>query len=128
MEYEISIPKNGDYISIKVNQPVTADLGRRFAVDAARLAKEQNIKKFLCDVRNAPNLQSVSEDYFYANTEMDQFGFSKATRSALLVNPDDRSHDFIETAFRNAGYNVKIFTDESAAISWLNEISKKEGS
>jgi len=121
MKYELSISESGGYISIKVNQPMTTDLGRRCGVDAARLANERNITNFMFDVRKAPNLQSVTEDYIYAYKEMAHFGFSKAMRSALLVSPDDRSHDFIETAFRNAGYIVKIFTDESSAISWLEK-------
>jgi hypothetical protein len=60
-------------------------------------------------------------NYEFANKEMVDFGFSRRSRSALLVRPDDRSHDFIETAFLNAGYAVKLFTDEVSAISWLEK-------
>lgn len=38
---------------------------------------------------------------------------------ALLVSPDDHSHDFIETVARNAGLNVTIFTDLQAAKAYL---------
>jgi hypothetical protein len=105
---------------------MTPDLGRLCAVDAARLANERNIKKFLFDVRKAPNLQSVTEDYTYAYKEMDRFGFSRTMRSALLVSPDDRSHDFIVTAFQNAGYMIEHFTDEGSAISWLEKEESAE--
>jgi hypothetical protein len=42
-------------------------------------------------------------------------GIDKYARIATLVNPDDHSHDFIETVARNAGLNVKIFTDPDQA-------------
>jgi len=45
----------------------------------------------------------------------------KNARSAILTSRDDRSHDMVETFMRNAGYNVRIFTDESAAVAWLDD-------
>ena len=126
MEYETSISESGGYISVKVNQPMTNDLGRRLGTDVARLANEKNIKKFLVDVRKAPNLHSVTDDYVYAYKDMDNFGFTKSMQSALLISPDDSSHDFIATVFRNAGYQVKIFTDENTAISWLEKEDEVE--
>lgn len=42
-------------------------------------------------------------------------------RAAILVDATDRKHDFVETVSRNAGYNVRVFDDEEAAIAWLDE-------
>jgi hypothetical protein len=39
----------------------------------------------------------------------------------MLTSPNDKSHDFIETVLRNAGYDVKLFVNESEAITWLEE-------
>lgn len=100
---------------------MSSDIGRQSGVAAAQLANERNIKNFMFDVRSAPNVQSVIDDYTFAYEEMAALGFPSGSRSALLISSDDKSHDFIETAFRNAGYLVRIFTDESLAISWLEK-------
>ena len=52
---------------------------------------------------------------------MGDLNFARSAHVAILVSPDDRSHDFIETVNRNAGYNVRVFRDADAAISWLEE-------
>jgi hypothetical protein len=44
-------------------------------------------------------------------------------RAAILVDPTDRSHDFVEVVSRNAGYNVRVFIEEERAIAWLEEAS-----
>jgi hypothetical protein len=38
---------------------------------------------------------------------------------AILVRPDDRSHDFAETAMKNAGLSVALFRDRERAIAYL---------
>jgi hypothetical protein len=45
---------------------------------------------------------------------------SKDTLFAILVEPADRTHDFVETVMQNAGRNVRVFHDKDAAIAWLN--------
>jgi hypothetical protein len=40
---------------------------------------------------------------------------------ALLVDPEDHSHDFVETVGRNAGLNVTLFRDRDAAKQYLSE-------
>lgn len=119
MEYTISLSKSGDYIIIKSYLPLTTEIGRRFGIEATRLSNEKNLKKFLFDFRGAPNVQSVSKNIAFAKKELDGFGFPRTACSAILVSPNDKSHDFIVKVFNNAGFNVKLFTDESAAIHWL---------
>ena len=40
-------------------------------------------------------------------------------RVALLVSPGDHSHDFVETAARNAYLDVTLFRDKDAAVRHL---------
>jgi hypothetical protein len=72
-------------------------------------------------------VQSVVDNYEFAHQELPNFGFPKSSRSAFLVRPDDRSHDFINTAFFNAGYVTKLFSDEASAISWLEKDPSSPG-
>ncbi|MBT3059710.1 MAG: hypothetical protein AB2728_09305 [Candidatus Thiodiazotropha sp.] len=119
-DYKISIDSNAHYIFVDVLRPMTSELGRRCAEDAVRLGERNGIKCFLVDLRGSPNIQSTLPNYQFAYHDMKELGFPKDSRSALLIDPDDRSHDFMETVFNNAGYNIRIFTDPERALAWLS--------
>jgi hypothetical protein len=119
MDYEVSIPQDRKYVLVKVNRPMTTELGIECGKAATTLGKNNDIKRFLFDLRDAPNIETVLPNYEFAYKGLESFGFPRDSRSVLLTRPDDRSHDFMETVFVNAGYYVRIFSDENAAIAWL---------
>jgi hypothetical protein len=119
-DYEVSLSPDRKYIVVNIKTDMTNELGYRCGVDAAELGLQSDIKCYLFDLRGAPNIESTLENYTFAYDEMNDFRFPKDARSALLTDPDDRSHDFMETVFNNAGYAVRLFTDEAAAIAWLS--------
>lgn len=125
MNYKVTADKENGYILISVNVPMTSEIGRKCGTDAVVLGEKDSINKFLFDLRNSPNVQDVIPNYNFAYKDMSNFRFPKNSRSALLTNPNDNSHKFIETLFRNAGYQVKIFTDKPVAISWLGNTESK---
>ena len=126
MDYEISTSDNLSYIVIRVNKPMTTELSLRFGPEIMRLAEEKNINQFMFDLRGSVNIQSVVKNYNFAYRDIEEFGFPRASRTAFLVGKNDRSHDFITTAFLNAGYNVKLFNGENSAIKWLEEGTSNE--
>ena len=119
-DYLISIADNRNYIIIKYLVPMTTELALKSGPELQRIANENHIKRYLFDMRESPNIQSVTDNYFYANQDIQTFDFPRDSRSAFLVEPSDRSHDFITTAFKNAGYLVDKFTTEDEAVKWLN--------
>ncbi len=119
MDYKISISENRNYIILKYLVPMTTKVAIESGPEMMRLAIENNISKFLFDMRKSQNVQSPSGNYFFANEDIQKFNFPRNTRSAFLVSPDDHSHDFITTAFLNAGYIVAQFSSEEEAIKWL---------
>ena len=121
MGHEISIAGSGVYLICRVTEPITMDVARAFtaALDAA--SRAHGIKRFLVDVRAAPNVASVLQNYRFANVDMSEMALQRDVRSATLVAPDDHSHDFVETVSQNAGYGVRLFRDEAAAVAWLEE-------
>lgn len=121
MDFEVSLAGSGRYVLIKVLVPMTSATGVRCGNDAVRLGLEKKVDSYLFDLRKSINVQSVVDNYEFAHKEIADFGFPKSSRSAFLVRPDDKSHDFINTAFYNAGYVTRLFTDEAAAIAWLEE-------
>lgn len=70
-------------------------------------------------MRHSPNIESVYANYEFARKSLTEFAFPKDSYSAFLVHAEDHSHDFITSAFENAGYNVRIFTEEKLVIKWL---------
>jgi hypothetical protein len=100
---------------------MTADLRRCSGIDAQDIGKNNNINRYLCDLRGAPNIESVSQNYDFAYEGASEAGLSRNARSALLTDPDDNTHNFIETLLRNAGFMVKIFVNREEAVAWLEE-------
>jgi hypothetical protein len=121
MDYEISVSENKRHIIIKISSPMTAELGRRCGVQAADIAKQNNIDRYLFDLRGAPNVDTVQSNYQFAYNDLADFGFPRGSRSALLTDAGDESHNFLETLFLNAGYIVKVFSDPDHAVAWLEK-------
>lgn len=119
MDYEVRLADSGRHVRVTVYVPMTSATGVRVGADAVRLGAEMKVEKFLFDLRGSPNVQSIVDNYEFAHKEIGGFGFPLTSRSAFLVRPDDKSHDFINTAFFNAGYVTRLFTDEAEAIAWL---------
>ena len=120
MTYDISISENGKYIICRVMGPMTVNTAQEFAKEMDSLSRAKNIKRFLYDVREAPNTSANYKNYQYAYQDMDDLGLQRDVRSAILADPADTSHDFVGTVAQNAGFNVRVFHDEGAAIAWLN--------
>lgn len=117
--YHISLSEEEDYIHIKVEGKITIDVAASFSVDASVLGQEKGISNFLFDVREAWNASTHIENYKFANQEMRNLMLDPNVNSAVLVNKDDRSHDFIPVVVNNAGYSIRLFTELSEALEWL---------
>lgn len=103
--------------------PLSRELAQQITKDTLKVfdAADPRPKGFLFDFRKAPNLESASQVYAFAYHDAQTLKVDRVARAAILVAPDDKSHDFSETVLRNAGYPASIFTDEDAAIRWLEE-------
>ena len=120
MSYTITTSDNGKYLICRVSGEITVDLAREFTKELNRLSRTLNIKRFLNDVREATNALSTLQNYNFAYKDMAEMNLQRDACSAILVGPADKSHDFVGTVTQNAGYNVRIFHDEEAAIAWLD--------
>lgn len=123
MNYKISLLNNETIIACKVIGPMTKDTAVQFSRDMDVLSREKNIKRFLIDVRGAPNVSDALENFRFANEDMTELGLQKNVRCAIMVDEDDGTHNFVETLIRNAGYNVRIYSNEKKAMLWLEEKS-----
>jgi len=121
MYYKVTPSENGKYLVCHVSGQITAELARAFTEELDRQSRALNIKRFLNDVRDASNTLSTVENYNFAYHDMAQMNLQRDIRSAILVGPEDTTHEFVVTVTKNAGYNVQVFRDETAAIVWLSE-------
>jgi isopentenyldiphosphate isomerase len=120
---EIKISDNGKYIIVQVKENMTRTLAERLGLEAVQLGNTKNITRFLYDLRDSRNTETINANYIFAKQDMKRIEPNPENMIAMLTSPDDKSHDFIETVLRNAGYTVKLFIDEADAIAWLEEAS-----
>jgi hypothetical protein len=122
VKYEISVAGSKTYLHIHVNEPVTEDVLEDFVRETAEKAMECRINNFFFDLRRAPNRTSWGNYYHFVHRRYSQLGFDISSKHALVVSPEDMNdYRFVETVLINAGYNGKMYTDELAAIAWLEE-------
>ena len=124
MNYTIKLSKNQKFLGVKAEGQINIDIARQWSADVEKKSRAMGIQRFLFDVRDAQNVGTVLENYIFAYQDSMKLNLPKSVRSAILVSETDRSHDFVETTFKNAGYNVKIFTDKSSAVKWLEKDSR----
>jgi hypothetical protein len=121
MTKEIKVSDNGKYIIVRVNEDMTRALAESLGLEAMHLGNRKNINKYLYDLRNSRNKESINANYIFANQDLKRLEPNLLNTIAMLTSPDDKSHDFVETVLRNAGHNVLIFNNEEDALTWLLE-------
>jgi hypothetical protein len=119
LNYSIEISSNGKYYRITGIVDVTVEIGREWMLDLVALSKESGIKAYLFDLRNVKNVSNLVDNYGFSYKDISKLKVDRIAPHAILVDPDDDSHNFIETTMLNAGYNARIFFDESDAIKWV---------
>jgi hypothetical protein len=122
MSYKIFLSEDEKYIITKHWGEITSDILLIRIQEAHALGDKLGITKHLMDVTEAKNVESVADTYNFANLDVRKYpGIKLNVRVAVLIDPDDHTHDFAETATRNAGQDVTIFTDRALAVKHLLE-------
>jgi hypothetical protein len=120
MSYTITPSTGGTYIVLKIEGDITSQLAMKQNIESHALGNELGISRYLVDVIGSRNINSVTENYKFAHNDMRTTpGINKMARVAILVSPEDHSHDFIETVARNAGLDTTIFRERDLAIQHL---------
>ncbi len=112
MTYDISINPDKGYISIIVIGNIDNAKAMSINIEAHELGRKHNIRKYLMDLRDARNIEDVMQNYNFAYKDMKADDrIDRSAVVALVVSPEDHSHDFIETVALNTGLNVRLFRD-----------------
>jgi hypothetical protein len=120
MAHSIDPSEDGDYIVLKEEGDYTREIAMDHSLDAHALGAELGIRCYLVDVTEARNVESTLTNYRIANRDIkDNREIDQGACVAVLVDPDDDSHDFYETLAKNAGIDLTVFRDREAAIEHL---------
>jgi hypothetical protein len=120
MGQNIYKPEEENFLVLKIDGIMNRKIAKQYFDEAHRKGIELGINKFLYDLTNATNTESNMDNYLFANTDIRNMeDIDLNTYVAMVVSPNDHSHDFIETVSRNAGLNVTLFRDYSKAVEYL---------
>ena len=119
MPHAVTIPRGAPYVLVTIDGPMTRELSIEAAVAAKRLAATLGLRRYFYDLRLSRNIESVAANYEHVHHDIPPLDLDRSARVAMLVSPEDHSHDFVETVGVNEGYSMRIFRDEKAALRWL---------
>jgi len=120
MSYALRVSDDGNYILLEIQGDINRQLAMQYNLAAHALGQKLGIARFLMDVTASRNVESITSKYVFAYDDMKNApGINRMARVAVLVSPDDHSHDFIITVAQNSGLNSTLFRDREAAIEYL---------
>jgi hypothetical protein len=120
MAIKTYLAESGKYLVCRVDEPVTEEVVNQMSTQMNELAAKTGIRNRLIDARGMPNLMSVLASYDLAYKELDAMQMDRATKIAALRLPTTQA-GFASTVIKNAGFNLRVFAEESEAIAWLEE-------
>lgn len=82
------------------------------------LARQHDCYRVLCDYRKTIVVESTLGIY-HSPDIVRQAEMASLFRIALVYARDEADHHFWETAARNRGMNVRIFSNRQKALEWL---------
>ena len=125
MEISISVSEDKKYIFITTKGEIPSGnptVLMQPLIEAHELAMKLGIRNILVDVTQARNSLGVFGSYDIVNNKISQEpAVDRYIRVALLVSPDDHSHDFTEIVARNAGFNFTLYRDRAQALASLTQ-------
>ena len=121
MRYKVSIPDNAKYACIHVTETIDPSLAQEIMEEMVRIQNQNDLQRFLLDVREVHSQTSPFDDYDLAYERVRSSELSRIIKVALLRSPSDTTHRFAEIVGRNAGHNITLFEDMDVAVAWLQD-------
>jgi hypothetical protein len=120
IEYTITPSVNEDFIEVKVKGDINRHSAMQMNLEAHEIGRRLRIRRYLVDATEARNTDDAIETYNFSYSDMQRMEcIDKGARVAMLVSPDDHSHDFVATTLFNAGLSGQLFTDPEKAMQFL---------
>lgn len=120
MDFEICIPRRKPHVRVKLKQNITKSRAEQFMKEATALGMQKNVRKLIVDLRGFSSESSIADKYSYAHREANTPALGHFLKTALLADEVTKDLTFMETVMQNAGFNFRLFTNETKAITWLD--------
>lgn len=122
MEYEIGASDDGLYVILKICGVISRKTSLKRVEEAHQYGRKLGVNRFLVDLTEARNGDSVFEKYDFAYSDLKKSTLiDRYAVIAAVARPGDRSFEFGETVLRNSGLNVRFFEDRDAAVQYLRK-------
>lgn len=119
--YEIKLAESGEYIIITVKGEIDSKLATEYIIASHTMGRERGINKYLIEATEARNAETPADNFEFGDSGMDKIPeMDRFARVAMLVDPEDHSHDFIETVMSNRGYAIRLFHEAQSALDYLD--------
>ena len=119
MKYEVKYDQNFDCIMARIEGEIIKDELKNMAADIFKLSKKHNCKRMLNDLRNAKLTLLSTADLYEVPRLLSEWGLTSDFERVIFVNKDLMDYRFYETASKNIGQNLRVFTNEDDVNKWL---------
>lgn len=124
MEYTLKYLEAKNIVQVNVKGKVNFQIVEKYSVEAIKLAREYNCRKYLIDHSKT----SLEANIYKLHTDgdaLEKFGFKTTDKIAIvIIRGKDASH-FSEDTNSNARWsNFKYFGDAKEAVRWLVEMDE----
>jgi hypothetical protein len=111
-----------DLIEIIFSGPITGPDLRQATSDCISQAKEMGTMNYLIDASAMELSGSIADLYDLPNKQYKEEGVDRRSRAAVILPLSQKERDnirFYETACKNQGWQVQVFSERQEAVAWL---------
>ena len=120
MEWAIDYMEEDGIVLVKLYDPITWDEIMKMTEEALSFGHNNKAHSFLIDHRNAETHLSILQldELPHVHKAM---GVNTTDKIAVLYKQSDEEKvfKFIQSVYKIASFNYRVFTDENGAIAWL---------
>ena len=119
MSYTINYLKDKEIVQVKVQGRVNYSLAQQYSIEAIKLAREYNCKKFL--INHTKTLLEAGIYKLHTDGDaLEEFGFNSSDKIAIVISSDKKDSHLFETSDSNVKWsNFKYFNTIEKAFGWL---------
>jgi hypothetical protein len=117
--FQIDMSEDDGILSIVIAGTTYGPHGDAIAQEVTRIEEELKPRLLLIDSRKAVGRADFSTTFEQIKKYHTQYKYSAPKIAVLELEENEGFFSFHETAARNAGLNIRFFTDTEEAFEWL---------
>ena len=121
MLYTVEYLEGKKLVQVRIKGRVTFQLAEQYSVEAIKLAREYNCKKYLID-HSKTSLEAKIYKLHTDGDALQKFGFKTTDKIAIVIKRAKDDRRFSEDTDSNAKWsNFKYFDTAIEALRWLGK-------